>query len=344
MAAIFTQHPELRGQLLALREKYAQPRPWRSTWQVLVTLVPHFALNGLIYWSWGGPLWITLALLVVNSLFLNRLVVVFHDLLHGSMYRSRGLGNLLGRLISPLIFMPAAHWQYEHNFHHASANDLSRRGYGDMPLLTVREYQALGPWARFRYRVLRHPLFLFGPHALYKLMIFPRTVANPAWPRRVKRSVHLTNLTLVVIGLALWAFGLERLIWIQLLSYAISTPTTVLLFYINHHFEEAHWSPAEQWDFFGAALKGTSVLVYPPVMRWFACGIGLHCMHHLVPRIPNYNLEACWKENALFADAAVIPLFWKGLATTRLRLWDEQAGRYVGSEGYRLAQRQAATT
>lgn len=335
MASTFTQHPELRSQLLAMREKYAQPRPLRSSWQLVATLVPHFGLNYLIYVNWEGPLWITLALLVCNSLFLNRLVVVFHDLLHGSLYRSRRLGNLLGRLISPLIFMPAAHWQYEHNFHHASANDLSRRGYGDMPLLTVREYRALSRWDQFCYRVLRHPLFLFGPHALYKLMIFPRVVANAKWPQRVKRSVYLTNLTLLAIGLGLWAVGLERLIYIQLLSYAISTPTTVLLFYVNHHFDEVLWTPPEQWDFVDAALKGTSVLVYPPGMSWFACGIGLHCMHHLMPRIPNYNLEACWKENALFAQAAVIPLFWEGLATIRLRLWDEEAQRYLGKEGFR---------
>lgn len=335
MAAIFTQYPGLRSELLAMRERYAEPRPWLSSWQLANTLIPHFVLSYLIYMNWHGPLWITLLLLVVNSLFINRLFVLFHDLLHGSLYRSRRVGNLLGALIAPLIFMPSYHWQYEHNFHHAHSNDLSHRGYGDMPLLTVREYQAASRWARFRYRVLRHPLFLLGPYAVYKLMIFPRLTASSAWPRRVKRSVHLTNLALLGIGIGLWVAGLERFIWIHLLSYAMSTPTTVLLFYLNHHFEGARWASAAQWNFVDAALTGTSVVLYPPGLRWFACGVGLHCMHHLLPRIPNYNLERCWKENALFADVAVVPLFWHGLAATRLRLWDEQAQRYVGKEGLR---------
>lgn len=334
MTSLTVRHPQLRSQLLALRDVYAQPRPWRSTWQLASTLVPHFVLTWLTYRHWNGPLWITLALLYANSLFLNRLFVLFHDLMHGSMYRSRRLGNLLGTLASLLLFMPAHHWQYEHNFHHASSNDLGRRGYGDMPLLTVREYHALSPWRRLCYRVLRHPLFLFGPHALYKLVLFPRVVANPAWPARVKRSVYLTNLALLAIFLGLWMAGLERLFWIQLASFAISTPTTVFLFYINHHFEQSQWRAPAQWNFVDAALRGTSVLIYPPWMRWFAAGIGMHCMHHLVPKIPNYNLERCWKESPLFDQATVIP-FRDSLAATRLRLWDEDKQRYVGVEGYR---------
>jgi len=333
MTPILTKHPELRSQLLAMREKYACPSSWRSSWQLINTLLPHFTLNYLIYLNWHGPLWLTVVLLYINSLFLNRLVVLFHDLMHGSMYRSRRLCDLLGTLISPLVFLPAHHWQYEHNFHHASSNDLSRRGYGDMPLLTVREYQALGRWSRLRYRLLRHPLFMFGPHAIYKLMIFPRVVANPAWPARARRSVYLTNLALLGIALGLWAAGLERLLWIQLLSYLISTPTTVFLFYINHHYEQTQWQPAERWSFVEAALQGASILIYPPGMRWFAAGVGIHCIHHLVPRVPNYNLQRCWKENPLFDQATVITL-WQGLAAMRLRLWNEEVQRYVGKEGY----------
>jgi omega-6 fatty acid desaturase (delta-12 desaturase) len=324
----------MHAQLLALREKYARPSWQRSAWQLVNTLVPHFALDALLQANWRGPRWLTAALLLLNSLFLGRLFVLFHDLMHGSLFVSRRLNEALGVLLGLLIFMPAHHWQHEHNVHHAGANNLGRRGIGDMPLRTVREYRALSPWRRRRYRVLRHPAFLFTVHAVYKLVLFPRVVAHRAWPRRVHRSVHLTNLALVGIGLGLWAVGLERLFFIQLLSFALAAPATVFLFYINHHFEQARWEPAARWNFAEAALKGSSILLYPPVIRWFSAGIGLHCMHHLVPRIPNYRLEACWRENALFAQAPVIP-FSRSLSAMRLRLWDEEAGRYVGKEGYR---------
>jgi omega-6 fatty acid desaturase (delta-12 desaturase) len=299
------------------------------------TLVPHFALNFILYRSWHGPLWITAALLYLNGLFLSRLFVLFHDLMHGSLFKSRRLDETLGTLLSLLIFMPAQHWQYEHNYHHASANNLSRRGYGDMPVLTVREYRALSSWRRLRYRVLRQPAFLFTVHAVYKLVLFPRVVANRAWPRRVHLSVYFTNLVILAAGVGLWAVGLERLFWIQLLSFTLSAPSTVFLFYINHHFEQSLWAPPSRWSFVDAALKGTSILLYPPVLKWFSAGIGLHCMHHLATRIPNYQLERCWKESSLFAQATVIP-FARSLGAMKLRLWDEEAGRYVGKEGYAL--------
>jgi omega-6 fatty acid desaturase (delta-12 desaturase) len=327
--------PHVRAQLLALQERYARPSWQRSTWQLVSTLLPHFALNFLLYRIWQGPLWLTVVLLYVNGLFLSRLFVLFHDLMHGSLFSSRRLNETLGTLLSLLIFMPAQHWQYEHNYHHAGANDLSRRGYGDMPLLTVREYRALSPWRRFRYRLLRHPAFLFTFHAVYKLVFFPRVAANRAWPRRVHLSVWFTNLAIAVAGLGLWAMGLERVFWIQVLSFVLSAPGTVFLFYINHHFEQAQWQPPSNWSFVDAALKGTSILLYPPVLKWFSAGIGLHSMHHLATRIPNYRLERCWKESALFQQATVIPMS-RSFRAMKLRLWDEESGRYVGREGYRL--------
>ena len=38
---------------------------------------------------------------------------------------------------------------------------LDRRGYGDIETLTLEEYRASSAWERLRYRIYRHPLFLF---------------------------------------------------------------------------------------------------------------------------------------------------------------------------------------
>jgi omega-6 fatty acid desaturase (delta-12 desaturase) len=330
-------HPQenIRGQLVDLAKRYATPSYLRSFWQIAVTLIPHFALNYLIYQNWNGPLWITIALLVLNSLFLSRNFVLFHDVMHGSFFRSKRLSDVVGSLMGLLVFMPAHHWQHEHNYHHGSTNDLSRTGVGDMPLLGVRQYQALSPWRRLRYRILRHPAFLFTLHALYKQLIFTRVVADQRWPRHVHLSVHLTNLAILMVALGLWASGYGLVFLIQLLSYAIGTPLMLFLFYINHHFEQSRWYQAQEWNFVDSALHGSSIFIFPPILRWFSAGIGIHNVHHLIPHIPNYNLERCWKENELFANSQVIS-FWDGLKALRLRLWDEQTERYVGKEGYRF--------
>jgi len=328
-----SQEKLARGQMVELAQRYATPSYARSGWQIASTLIPHFALNYLIYQNWSGPLWITVSLLLLNSLFLARNFVLFHDVMHGSLFRSKRLSDVVGPLLGLLVFMPAHHWQHEHNYHHGSTNDLSRTGIGDMPLLSVRQYQALSRWRQLGYRILRHPAFFFTLHALYKLVIFPRVVADRRWPRHVHLSVHLTSLAILVIGLSLWASGYGLVFVIQLLSYALGTPVMVFLFYINHHFEQSRWYPAQEWNFVDSALHGSSVFIFPPILRWFSASIGIHNVHHLIPHIPNYNLKRCWKENELFADAQVIS-FWEGLRAMRLRLWDEQTGRYVGKEGY----------
>lgn len=336
MSVQSSQEKNTRGQLVAeLAQRYATPSYWRSTWQVAVTLIPHFALNYLIYQNWNGPLWITVSLLLLNSLFLARNFVLFHDVMHGSLFRSKRLSDVVGSLMGLLVFMPAHHWQHEHNYHHGSTNDLSRTGVGDMPLLSVRQYQALSPRQRLCYRILRHPAFLFTFHALYKQLIFTRVVADKRWPRHVHLSVHLTNLAIVMAALGLWASGYGLVFLIQLLSYAIGTPLMLFLFYINHHFEQSRWYSAQEWNFVDSAVHGSSVFLFPPLMRWFSASIGIHNVHHLIPHIPNYNLERCWKENELFASSQVIHWF-EGLKAIRLRLWDEQTGRYVGKEGYRF--------
>jgi len=40
-------------------------------------------------------------------------------------------------------------------------------------------------------------------------------------------------------------------------------------------------------------LQGSSFYKLPRVLQWFSGNIGFHHIHHLSPRIPNYNLQAC---------------------------------------------------
>ena len=51
-------------------------------------------------------------------------------------------------------------------------------------------------------------------------------------------------------------------------------------------------------------------------------------MHHLSPRIPNYNLQRAHDENPIFHDVPTLSL-WDGLRAVRLKLWDEEGGRLV---------------
>jgi len=103
----------------------------------------------------------------------------------------------------------------------------------------------------------------------------------------------------------------------------------IWLFYVQHQFEDTYWQDNENWDYATAAIRGSSYLKLPGVLRWFTGSIGLHHVHHLGPRIPNYELQRCHDENEVFHDVTIITLA-QSVRTLRLTLWDEARGRLVG--------------
>ncbi|WP_457825552.1 fatty acid desaturase, partial [Staphylococcus aureus] len=71
----------------------------------------------------------------------------------------------------------------------------------------------------------------------------------------------------------------------------------VFMFYVQHQFEGVYWVHHKDWSYADSALKGSSYLKLPKVLQWFTGNIGLHHVHHLHPRIPNYNLQAAHDDN-----------------------------------------------
>jgi omega-6 fatty acid desaturase (delta-12 desaturase) len=102
----------------------------------------------------------------------------------------------------------------------------------------------------------------------------------------------------------------------------------IWLFYVQHQFEDAYWQPSAEWDFADAALRGSSYLKLPKVLQFFTGNIGLHHVHHLNARIPNYRLQQAHDENPIFHQVPTLTL-WDALNTVRLKLWDEEQGRLV---------------
>jgi acyl-lipid omega-6 desaturase (Delta-12 desaturase) len=102
----------------------------------------------------------------------------------------------------------------------------------------------------------------------------------------------------------------------------------IWLFYVQHQFEDAYWQSGAEWTYADAALRGSSYLKLPPVLRFFTGNIGLHHVHHLNARIPNYNLPRAHAASPMFAAVPTLSL-WDGLRSVRFKLWDEQAGRLV---------------
>ena len=76
----------------------------------------------------------------------------------------------------------------------------------------------------------------------------------------------------------------------------------VFLFYVQHQFEDTYWERRDDWSFAESALQGSSHLTLPQPLQFFTGNIGIHHVHHLNARIPNYNLQRAHDENPIFHD------------------------------------------
>ena len=85
---------------------------------------------------------------------------------------------------------------------------------------------------------------------------------------------------------------------VQLPALLVSGSVGIWLFYVQHQFEDTYWQSGETWSYDDAALKGSSYLRLPRPLQFLTGNIGLHHVHHLSARIPNYNLQAAHDENA----------------------------------------------
>jgi omega-6 fatty acid desaturase (delta-12 desaturase) len=85
-------------------------------------------------------------------------------------------------------------------------------------------------------------------------------------------------------------------------------------------------------------MKGSSYFKLPKILQWFSGNIGFHHIHHLSPRIPNYNLERCHRSDPIFRDVKPITLFGS-VRTLGLRLWDESSKKLVSFRHLKNRQR-----
>jgi omega-6 fatty acid desaturase (delta-12 desaturase) len=152
---------------------------------------------------------------------------------------------------------------------------------------------------------------------------------GPMSTQQSRRSVLLTNLAiLAIVSIATVLLGWRFVVLVYLPSMYLAAAAGILLFFVQHQFEETYWKDHQEWDYASAAIRGSSYLRLHPVLRWFTGSIGLHHVHHLGPRIPNYQLKRCHDENPFFHDVTVLSLR-QSLRMLPLALWDEERERLI---------------
>ena len=307
---------------------FATPCRRRGLLAVATSVAPYLALSAADYATLGISLLLTVALTILAAGFLVRVFVVFHDCAHGSLLPSRRENTTLGIALGLLVLAPFVRWRHDHAVHHATAGDLDRRGTGDIVTLTVEEYAARSWRGRLAYRLVRNPVVMFGLGPIIAMVIGPRIVARGARPR-MRNSVLATDVAVVaLIGGLCWLIGWQDFLLVWAPAAMLAGSAGIWLFYVQHQFEDTYWQCNGSWSYADAALRGSSYLKLPRVLQFFTGNIGLHHVHHLNARIPNYHLQRAHESTPVFASVPTLTL-WDGLAAVRLKLWDERSGRLV---------------
>lgn len=313
----------------AVVARYQYPSVARSLFQCASTLALLCVAFYAMFRSLEASYWITLALAFPAAGLLVRTFIILHDCSHASFLPWRRVNDAIGFVTGVLTMTPFEQWRRDHALHHASSGDLDRRGHGDIDTLTVSEYLARTPKARRAYRLSRHPAILLGLGPIY-LMVFQRfRRRSKATGDKEIASILWTNVGILVAAAAFsWWIGFLSFCLVYFPAIYLAGVAGVWLFYVQHQYADTYWEKHENWDYATAAISGSSYFKLPGILDWFTGSIGVHHVHHLGPRIPNYKLHRAHDENPMFHRVHTLRLA-DAVSVLTLSLWDEDRKRLV---------------
>jgi omega-6 fatty acid desaturase (delta-12 desaturase) len=303
---------------------------WHSIFQLANTLVPYIGLWVLMVYSLQVSYWLTLGLSMIAALFLIRIFIFFHDCGHNSFFPSKKLNKIVGFWLGVLVFTPGEQWWHSHAIHHATSGNLDKRGVGDVTTLTLEEYLEEKWTKRLGYRFFRNPLVMFGLGPVYMFLIMHR-FPIPRYGKKETMSVIWANLAIFALAAMIsLLIGVKAYLLIQIPVIWIAGAFGIWLFYIQHQFEETYWERDPEWNYVASALLGASFYRLPGFLQWFSGNIGYHHIHHLSPRIPNYQLDKAHQSSQLIQKWAREIDFGEGYREIRMKVWDEPIHRMTG--------------
>jgi len=312
--------------ILEYTKKYQYSNYSHALFQLIFNLLGLFCAYTLEFYFINYSLILFFLAMFMSAIFVLRIFIIQHDCVHWSFFKSPHANNTLGIFLGVLTMTPFYCWRRFHLQHHAHVGNLDKRGMGDINMLTVKEYVMLPWYKKLAYRLYRNPIILFiiGPALLFCIRQRFTYYIPKTW-KRERQSVYITNILLAcVFVLAYILPKVSILIIFFLFAEIIAASLGVWLFYVQHQFKGSYWKRAYDWSYIDAAIDGSSYYELPKILHWLTSYIGFHHIHHLNPKIPNYNLKKCFVENIDLQNVKKVSIL-ESLLNTRLKLWDESS-------------------
>jgi acyl-lipid omega-6 desaturase (Delta-12 desaturase) len=315
--------------LLAMK-RFEKVDVHRSLRELLNSILPYLGLFATMYcvYHFGLPYWLVVVLALPAAGFLVRIFIILHDCGHYSFSNDAKVNSIFGYICGVLTFASFPDFRRSHAVHHATVANLDKRGVGDIPTMTVREYMEASLSRRSFYRILRNPIFLFLIYAPISFLFVARFPQDYSHKSDVKGTLATDAAIAALIALAVSTIGLVPYLAVQLPITYFSTVVGTWLFFVQHQFKGVYWVRDAEWNQIKASLFGASFYDLPAILRWFTGNIGYHHIHHLLPRMPNYMLKEAFESVPEVRTVEPITLI-SGFASLRLHLYDEGAGTLV---------------
>ncbi|AXI10801.1 fatty acid desaturase [Oceanobacillus zhaokaii] len=322
---------------------YASSNTKLSIIQLINSIVPFFLLWFFAYQSLNVSIWLSIVFSIVAAGFVVRIFIIFHDCTHMSFFKNSKANRVVGTITGIITHFAFEKWKRNHAIHHATSSNLDKRGTGDVWVMTVDEYTEASFWGRLAYRLYRNPFVLFGLGPIYLFFIENRINRKGA-KRKERLNTYLINASIVVIyALLIWAIGWQAFLIIQLPILMIAGSAGIWLFYVQHQFEDSYFENEDEWDYVKAAVDGSSYYKLPKVLEWITGSIGYHHVHHLAPRVPNYNLEKAHESTPPLHQATTITLA-SSLVSIRFRLYNQASKSFISFKEFKALERNKKKT
>ena len=317
----------LKAQKNGLIKEYAVRNNLKAFIQTLTTIVPYFVLFYAAIESQKISYWLSAGLTLLLTLFIIRVFVMLHDCGHNCLYVNPRENKIAGFIFGVLCGVPQYVWSKHHDYHHATNGNWNKYR-GPLAVLSVDQYAELNEKGKKSYannRKLRlAPMagflyFIFNPRFTwlkgsiqFALFFIKQKFANFSKPAAEisaefetnywatwQEYLHMAANNLVLLPawvLAASYFGVVEFFTVYIVALSLAGAIGIVLFTVQHNFEESYAASDDDWDYFVAALDGTSFLQLPKFLNWFTADIAFHHIHHLSARIPNYNLVKCHEQ------------------------------------------------
>lgn len=325
-----------------IRESLPFAKPFdRTAWRQTLVILGLFTATLATLYAGRAAAWRWALIPVLSACFI-RMFVLFHDCGHSSLFSTERANAVIGRLFAYFTSIPFEGWRTEHAWHHRNQGRLDRRGIDRMNSpMTTPEADADPAAARRRAGMISaRNVFVLGAYSLLverkRLKGFFPFRKKFRWPVPNRDAIANDLRTTIVVHVALQAVFFAAfgwLTWLTVLLPAIFLAAGVgaWLFWVQHNFPRTYHADRDDWSYVDVALHGSSYLALPRIFAWITCNIGLHHVHHLNPRIPNYRLDEA--RRAIPALDSVRPLSFADLRACFTRVfWEPRARRMIGIE------------